>query len=131
MSEQTTREVMDRHWKSDGTDVSTLSEKVVFTNVTTGDTYRGPEAVRQMLYDTYHVAFDAEARSRNAMAFDGHAVWEGHLVGKHTGEFAGIPPTGKEVCVPLCIVYDLEADQIAKARIYFEMPVLLKQIGAR
>lgn len=28
-----------------------------------------------------------------------------------------------------CVVYDLENDQIAAGRVYFEMPVLLDQLG--
>jgi predicted ester cyclase len=60
---------------------------------------------------------------------DSHAVWEGHLIGKHIGEFAGIPATGKDVCVPLCVVYDLAEDEIRRARMYLEMPVLRQQLG--
>jgi hypothetical protein len=47
-----------------------------------------------------------------------HAVWEGTFHGKHIGKFAGIPATGKEVRVPLCVVYDLVNDQIKEGRIY-------------
>lgn len=54
----------------------------------------------------YYVAFEADSRPRNTLYTDGHAVWEGHLVGRHTGEFAGLPATGKDVCVPLCVVYE-------------------------
>ncbi len=131
MSEETTRKVMNRYWKSGHGDVSSLADDATFTLLATGDTARGRQAVKQMLDDTYHRAFEARGRARNTLVFDGHAVWEGHFVGKHTGQFAGIAPTGKKVCVPLCIVYDLEDDKIEKARIYLEMPVLLKQLGVQ
>ena len=52
-----------------------------------------------------------------------------NLVGKHVGEFAGIPATGKDVRIPLCVNYDLEDGKIKRARVYFEMPVLLQQLG--
>jgi predicted ester cyclase len=60
-------------------------------------------------------------------------VWsEICVVGKHIGEFAGIPATGgKEFRVPLCVVYDVEDDQIKRARIYFEIPALLAQLGVQ
>jgi limonene-1,2-epoxide hydrolase len=38
-----------------------------------------------------------------------------------------VPATGKEVRVPLCMVYELEDEQIKQARVYFEMPVLMQQ----
>ena len=38
-------------------------------------------------------------------------------------------PTNKLVRVPLCVVYDLERDKIKWGRVYFEMPVLLQQLG--
>jgi predicted ester cyclase len=48
---------------------------------------------------------------------------------KHIGEFAGIPATGMDLRVPLCVVYDLEHDQVKRGRVYFEMPALLQQLG--
>jgi predicted ester cyclase len=129
MSETSTRRVMNRYWESAYSDLSALSEDVVFTLMPTGDTVRGPEAVRGMLDLMYHVAFDAHARVRNTFVCGDQAVWEGHFVGTHIGEFVGVAATGREVCVPMCIVYDLEGDEIRKARIYFETAVLLDQLG--
>jgi predicted ester cyclase len=54
---------------------------------------------------------------------------EGDFVGKHIGEFASISVTGKDMRVPLCVVYDLDNNQIKHGRVYFEMPALLQQLG--
>ena len=129
MATSKSREVMDGLFGAEEWDGQTLAEDVIFTLLATGDTARGPEAVREMLEELAHGAFDARAESRNMLLDDGHAVWEGHLIGKHIGEFAGIPATGKEVCVPLCGVYDLAEDEIRRARMYLEMPVLRQQLG--
>ena len=40
------------------------------------------------------------------------------LVGTHTGEFAGIPATGKEVAVPYAVFYDVADGQITALRIH-------------
>jgi predicted ester cyclase len=56
-------------------------------------------------------------------------VLEGDFVGKHIGEFAGVPATGKTVRVPLCVVYDLEGGKIMRGRVYFEVPAFLKQVA--
>lgn len=67
--------------------------------------------------------------TRTTLFGEQNAMSEGDFVGKHIGEFAGIPATGKDVRVPLCVVYDLENDQIKRGRAYFEMPALLQQLG--
>ena len=83
----------------------------------------------QMLQYFYHIAFDATAETKNLFVADGKAVFEADFIGKHIGEFAGIPATGKDVNVPLCVVYDLENDRIRRGRVYFEMPALMVQLG--
>jgi steroid delta-isomerase-like uncharacterized protein len=129
MSVESTRKVIRQYWDSQHSDTSMMAGDVVFTMMANGDVYRGPEAVQQMLHYFYHIAFDAEAEVSNQVIADGKAVWEGDVVGKHIGEFVGIPATGKEFRVPLCVVYDVEDEQIKRARIYFEIPSLLAQLG--
>lgn len=129
MSATSTREVVARYLQDGHSDVSMLSEDVTFTDMASGQVSRGREEVRRMLEYVYSVAFEARGDTRNLICDEGHAVWEGHLVGKHTGTFAGVPATGKSVCVPLCVVYDLQNDQITKGRIYFDIPVLYDQLG--
>ena len=129
MSIERTREVMSRYWDSDHTDLSVMADDVVFTHMASGDEHRGPEAVRGMLDYMYRQAFDARAEFRSRICTADQAVVEGEFVGRHIGEFAGIPPTGRSVRVPLCVVYDLESDRIKRARVYLEMPVLLRQLA--
>ena len=129
MSMEHTRKVMREYWDSGLSDVSMMADDVVFTRMATGEETRGPEAVLQLLNYTYREAFDARAEARNEIIVDGKAVVEGDFVGKHIGEFAGIPATGKNVRVPMCVVYDLQDDEIKRGRVYFEMPMLLQQLG--
>lgn len=130
MSVERTREAMDRYINSAHTDLSMMAENVVFTTMGTGDEHRGVEGVRRMLNHVYHEAFDARAESRSRIYAENHAVLEADFVGKHIGTFAGIPATGREVRVPLCVVYDLENGKIVRGRVYLEVPVLLRQLGA-
>ena len=123
-----TREVMSRYWNSEHRDVSMMAEDVVFTHMATGQEHRGPDAVLRMLDYMYRQAFDAKAEIRSRICGENQAVLEADFVGKHIGEFAGIPATGRSVRVPLCVVYDLEADQIKRARVYLEIPVLMRQL---
>lgn len=129
MSVESTRAVIARYIDSGHTDLSTLSDDVIFTNMASGEENHGRDGVGQMLNYIYHVAFDATAETKNIIVADGKAVFEAEFVGRHIGEFAGIPATNKNVRVPLCVVYDLENDRINRARIYFEVPALMAQLN--
>lgn len=128
MSIEQTREAMTRYWDSEHRDLSMMAPDVVFTSMATGDEHHGPTEVKRMLEHIYHVAFDARAETRSRLFGDDQAVLEADFVGTHIGEFAGVPATGRTVRVPLCVVYDLEAGLITRARVYFELPVLLRQL---
>jgi steroid delta-isomerase-like uncharacterized protein len=125
-----TREIMMKYINSKHSDVSMMADDVVFTNMATGEEHHGREGVLKMLQYVYHVAFEADAETRNMIFTEDNAVLEADFVGQHIGEFAGIQPTNKNVRVPLCVVYDLEHGQIKRGRVYFEMPVLMRQIEA-
>jgi steroid delta-isomerase-like uncharacterized protein len=129
MSIESTRETMQRYFDSDHSDASMLAEDVVFTVMATGEEHHGRGGVLGMLTYFYQIAFEAAFASRVKLFGENNAMIEGDFVGKHIGEFAGIPATGKEVRVPLCVVYDLANDQIQQGRVYFEMPALLQQLG--
>jgi steroid delta-isomerase-like uncharacterized protein len=129
MSVESTREIMTKYFESGHSDVSMMADDVVFTVMATGQEHHNPDGIVQMLNYFYHIAFDARAETKNTIFADGKAVVEGDFVGKHIGEFAGIPATNKEVRVPMCVIYDLENDSIKRGRIYFEMPILFQQLG--
>jgi steroid delta-isomerase-like uncharacterized protein len=131
MSVESTRKIITRYIDSGHSDVSMMADDVVFTVMATGQENIGREGVMGMLTYFYHVAFEAGVETRVMVFGEHNAVWEGDFVGKHIGEFAGIPATGKDVRVPMAIVYDLENDLIKRGRIYFEMPALFAQLGVK
>lgn len=131
MPNERTRDVMMKYFASDHTDASTMADDVVFTVMATGQENHGPEGVAQMFTYFYKIAFAAKAETKMTIFADEHAVVEADFVGKHIGEFAGIPATGKAVRVPFCVIYDLDNDKITRGRVYFEMPVLMQQLGVQ
>lgn len=130
MSADTNRKLIEPYLASNHEDLSMMADDVVFTNMATGEEFVGREALREMLHQVYHVAFDAHAESRAVIVDDSFAVLEGTIVGRHTGEFAGVPATGKDVRIPLCVVYEFRDDKIVSARIYPEVSVFMAQAGA-
>ena len=131
MSIESTRSTMLRYFNSEHGDVSMMAEDVVFTIMATGQEHHTPAGVMGMLNYFYHIAFEAGFETRVTLFGESNALTEGVFVGKHIGEFAGIPATGKDVRVPLCVVYDLENDRIKSGRVYFEIPALLQQLGVQ
>ncbi len=131
MTIESTRETVLGYLKSEHGDVSKLANDVTFTLMATGQDTRGPEAVLGMLQYLYHVAFNVNFIPRVMLFGESNAMVEGDFTGKHIGEFNGIPATGKDVRVPLCIVYDVLDKKITRARIYFELPALLSQLGVK
>ena len=111
-------------------DTKYLAEDAEFTDLTTGQVTKGRAAIGEMLNHIYHVAFDAKAEIMNTVITENSAVLEATFVGKHKGEFAGVAATGKNVRVPLCVVYDLEGEKIKRARIYLLASVLFQQFNA-
>lgn len=112
-----------------GHGTSAVAEDAVFTVMGTGQQARGREAIGQLLTYFYHEAFDAKAEGIGLVVGEGKAVFEGDFTGR-IGDFAGIPASGVEVHVPLCVSYDLADGRIVQARIYFETDALRAQVSA-
>jgi predicted ester cyclase len=125
MSVENTREVMMRYLEAH--DENMLSQDAVFTMMATGHQTRGREAIGQMLHAFYHEYFEAEALLKDLLIAEDQACFEAEFAGRQVREFAGIAPTGKEICVPFCVVYELAHGKITRGRIYFETEALRQQ----
>jgi hypothetical protein len=129
MSADETRRVLEAYWEDH--DPRFVAENAVFTMQPTGEEIRGRDAIARHLAGFYHGALEARAERTNAIFGDGHGVLEARVVGRHTGVFAGVPATGRDVNVPLCVTYEVSGGLIQKARIYLMVNVLLGQITSQ
>jgi steroid delta-isomerase-like uncharacterized protein len=110
-------------------DVMYVAENAVFKDMNTGQEINGRAAIADMLHYLYHVAFDAKAIVNHTVITKNHALLEAGFAGKHIGEFAGLPATGKQVNVPLCVTYDLNEDGLIQhGRIYMLTGVMMQQL---
>jgi steroid delta-isomerase-like uncharacterized protein len=105
-----------------------FSEEVTWTTIGTQQTMRGRQPVQEFLLWRHTQAFDAHPKVKTLVVGDRQAALEADFVGTHTGEFLGIPATGKSVQVPYCVVYDLHDGKIAALRAYIPMDLFAHQL---
>ena len=96
-------------------------------------TLEGKTAVRDNFVRPFISAFPGNIHAIQNLAHAPSLVAvEWSFEAKHTGPFANVQPTGKQVKVPGCSFYEYEPGmkQITAGRIYFDLGTLLRQIGA-
>jgi hypothetical protein len=111
-----TRDVLEAYWKEH--DAKYVAEDAVFVMMPTGEEIRGRDAIAKHVSGFYHGALEAKAEVVNSVFGENKGLLEAMVVGKHTGVFAGVPATGRDVKVPISVAYDLEDGLIKRARIY-------------
>jgi predicted ester cyclase len=105
-----------------------FTDDVIASFEGTDQTAVGRDRAGRLIRYMHENAFDARAELKNLLVDEGKAAIEADFVGTHTGEFAGIQPTGRSVRVPYSVVYDLRGDKISGLRIYFPMSLLIEQL---
>ena len=107
-----------------------FTDDVLWTTMETGEQIRGREAVRDYIVALHTVLFDARPVVRGLVASGNVALLEADFVGRHVGEIGGVAPTGRDVNVPYCVVYDIHGERIAAVRAYFPVGALMQQLAA-
>ena len=104
------------------------TDEVTWTTVGANQELQGRQPVRDFLSWMHTQAFDAHPKVKTLVVGDGQAALEADFVGTHTGEFLGIPATGKSVQVPYCVIYDLQGDKITALRAYIPMDLFARHL---
>jgi steroid delta-isomerase-like uncharacterized protein len=113
-------------------DAKHFADDAVFTQMAMPQPFTGRDAIAGMLRLFYEDAFsDAKGELRNVAADTerGLGFIEFTFRGRHTGALAGIPPTGRDVEVPMLGVYEIANGKIQRARLYYDMATLSRQLG--
>lgn len=119
-------------WK--GTDLDRIlayySDDVVI-HLPTG-TLDGKAAVREHFVQPFVGGFPGNVHAMRRLALAPSLVaveWE--FQAAHTGQFLGVPATGRRVNVPGCSFYqyDLNRRLITSGHLYFDVSTLMRQIG--
>ena len=107
-----------------------FADDVVVTMTGAPGEITGPAAAKAAIDALHHEQFDAKPELTNLVAGEGTAAAELMFVGAHTGEFAGVAATGKEVEVPYSVFYEVADGKITALRIYALAEGLVQQIQA-
>jgi predicted ester cyclase len=110
-----------------------IAENVEWTNVPTGETFRGHEGFRQFMQGWVDAFPDARTEDTIAYAGEEFGVTEFIGRGAHEGPLVSpageIPPTGRSVEFRLCEVYKFRDGKIVNGHIHFDPLGLMTQLG--
>lgn len=127
-------EVLDVHFQSEvdhdwDACLSTFRDSPRYEIVATGQIHEGAEAV-VAYHQAQRTAFPDQRHEHVRMhPSDDSVVAEFDLLGTNTGEFLGLPPTGRAFRVAVIAVFQFDGDQIVNERVYLDAASLLRQIG--
>jgi steroid delta-isomerase-like uncharacterized protein len=89
----------------------------------------GADAVRELLQGLMAGLPDLHAELGKMRHADDAVFGEGRITGTHDGEWAGIPPTGRHVEIPIIGIFEFDGDRLLCEKVYFDMANVLTQMG--
>ena len=103
---------------------------IVFSrNLTFGVVARGKEEIRSFVMRAFAAVPDFKYRVTSRFATKEWAVIEWVMSGTHTGDFPGIPATGKRFSSVRGTTVLLEAGKIRRESDYWDAATFMKQVG--
>lgn len=120
----------DAAWKA--RDARALAESHAIDGVVvspTGGVLEGREEI-QRVYDLWFSAFpDLTFRSEDLLIDGSRAVQIASVCGTHSGDFLGVPPTGRRVSFTCALVLSLENGEVVHDRRILDFTGVLIQVG--
>jgi predicted ester cyclase len=126
MSVETTSQTMRSYLDAllaRGEVADSFTDEITWTTVGTGQELQRRQPVRDFISWMHTQAFDAHPKVKTLVVGDGQAALEADFVGTHTGEFLGMPATGKSVQVPYCGLRPSGRQDCGRSRLYAHGPV--------
>jgi steroid delta-isomerase-like uncharacterized protein len=110
--------------------LATFKDVPRYEIVATGQIHEGADDV-VAYHRNQRTAFPDQRHEnvRMHVADDDTVISEFDLLGTNTGEFLGLPPTGRAFRVAVIAVFAFDDDRITNERVYLDSASLLRQIG--
>ena len=109
--------------------LETLCSEPIYKIMATNATFKGRDQVAQFYTGLFEGVPDANFELINAFVGEEGVVEESILRGTHRGPFFGVLPTGREIALPLTIVFPIIHGQIMGERLYFDLATLARELG--
>jgi steroid delta-isomerase-like uncharacterized protein len=109
--------------------LETLCDDPIYKVMATSATFKGREQVAQLYTGLFEGVPDAMFELINVFVGEEGVVEESILRGTQHGTLFGIAATGREIALPLTIVFPIFNRQIMGERLYFDLATLARQLG--
>lgn len=94
-----------------------------------GQELRGPESLKEFLGSYFRAFPDMEATVDEILAEEDKVVTRATGRGTHQGELMGMPPTGKQISVPVICITRVVDNKIAEDWELIDLYGMLQQLG--
>ena len=94
-----------------------------------GEPFGGEGAVRELLQGLMDGFPDFHVEVVKMHHADDAVFGEARVTGTHSGEFNGIPPTGKPIDVRVGTLFEFDEDRLLCEKVYWDVATVLQQIG--
>lgn len=111
--------------------LETLCADPVYQVMATGAVHRARDGVAAFYAGLFESMPDVTFDLQDVYIGENGVVEESVMVGTHTGDLFGLPPTGRPVRLPLTIVFPMRDGEILGERLYFDFDSLQRQLGLR
>lgn len=113
---------------------ASLADDAVLTELATGREITGGDAITDVHFAWRDAFPGMRGEIENLVAAGDQVAWETTWKGVHTGPLTTpdgqtVPPTGRSVEVPACLVSRVSGDRVVEQRHYFDMVTMMTQLG--
>ena len=109
--------------------LATLHPACTFEDMALGEVFH-ERAGAGRYYRLWWDAFDLTVKGQQRYwADDGTMISEARYIGRHVGEFYGVPATGQPITLPIAVIIGFRDGLMAGERFYYDARSLLVQLG--
>ena len=110
--------------------VSFFAEDCIYEDVALGALNRGKGEVRTFVQTTLTAIPDFKIEPKSVFATVDRLASEWIMTGTQTGDFPGLPATGKSFSVPVASIMEFQNGKIRRNTDYWNLASFLQQVGA-